>query len=163
LIVIVIKQNDTFNIQYMYLSCVPGADGKIHSESVLQHRRWRGLLDARTHARYSFLHILYHLFVWCLKQKTTKPSKKNTILYKSSAQKIVTSSHATRLTWGCKMTFSSTGSWCGNPCPICKNKFILHHPPPPPVRRVACDGVMISRALLLYKIAFILQGSDRKQ
>ena len=30
--------------------------------------------------------------------------------------------HRTRLVlhgW-CKMTFSSTGSWCGNPCPICK-------------------------------------------
>ena len=31
--------------------------------------------------------------------------------------------HRTRLVLhgGCKMTFSSTGSWCGNPCPICKN------------------------------------------
>jgi len=30
--------------------------------------------------------------------------------------------HRTRLVLhgGCKMTFSSTGSWCGNPCPICK-------------------------------------------
>ena len=37
----------------------------------------------------------------------------------------VTSSHATRLTWGCKMTFSSTRSWCGNPCPIFKKKNIL--------------------------------------
>jgi len=30
--------------------------------------------------------------------------------------------HRTRLVLhgGCKMTFSSTGSWCGNPYPICK-------------------------------------------
>ena len=34
---------------------------------------------------------------------------------------------------------------------------------PPHVRRVACDDVTISRALLLYKIAFILLGSGRKQ
>ena len=27
----------------LYLSCVPGADGKIHPEGVVQHRRWRGL------------------------------------------------------------------------------------------------------------------------
>ena len=33
--------------------------------------------------------------------------------------------HRTRLVLhgGCKMTFSSTGSWCGNPCPICKNIY----------------------------------------
>jgi len=36
-----------------------------------------------------------------------------------------------------------------------------HHTPH--VRRVACDDVTISRALLLYKIAFILLGSGRKQ
>ena len=45
------------------------------------------------------------------------------ILYKSCAREIVTSSHATRLTWECMMTFSSTGSWCGNPCLICKTKL----------------------------------------
>jgi len=33
----------------------------------------------------------------------------------------------------------------------------------PHVRRVACDDVTISRALLLYKIAFILLGSSLKQ
>ena len=33
----------------------------------------------------------------------------------------------------------------------------------PHVRRVACADVTISRALLLYKIAFILLGSGRKQ
>jgi len=36
---------------------------------------------------------------------------------------------------------------------------ILH----PHVRRVACDDVTIPCALLLYKIAFILLGSSRKQ
>jgi len=32
--------------------------------------------------------------------------------------------HRTRLVLhgGCKMTFSSTGCWCGNPCPICKKR-----------------------------------------
>jgi len=42
--------------------------------------------------------------------------------------------------------------------PVLEN-VILH----PHVRRVACDDVTISRALLLYKIAFILLGSSLKQ
>jgi len=42
--------------------------------------------------------------------------------------------------------------------PVLEN-VILH----PHVRRVACDEVTISRALLLYKIAFILLGSSLKQ
>ena len=42
--------------------------------------------------------------------------------------------------------------------PVLEN-VILH----PHVRRVACDDVTISRALLLYSIAFILLGSSLKQ
>ena len=42
--------------------------------------------------------------------------------------------------------------------PVLEN-VILH----PHVRRVACDDVTISRALFLYKIAFILLISGRKQ
>jgi len=42
--------------------------------------------------------------------------------------------------------------------PVLEN-VILH----PHVRRVACDDVTISRALLLYQIAFILLGSSLKQ
>jgi len=41
--------------------------------------------------------------------------------------------------------------------PVLEN-VILH----PHVRRVACDDVTISRALLLYKIAIILLGSSFK-
>ena len=39
-------------------------------------------------------------------------------------------------------------------------KYVILHPH---VRRVACDDVTISRALLLYRIAFVLLGSGRKQ
>jgi len=42
--------------------------------------------------------------------------------------------------------------------PVLEN-VILH----PHVRRVACDDFTISRALVLYKIAFILLGSSLKQ
>jgi len=42
--------------------------------------------------------------------------------------------------------------------PVLEN-VLLH----PHVRRVACDEVTISRALLLYKIAFIFLGSSLKQ
>ena len=42
--------------------------------------------------------------------------------------------------------------------PVLENVIVQPH-----VRRVACDDVTMSRALLLYKIAFILLGSDRKQ
>jgi len=37
--------------EYKYLSCVPGVDGKIHPEGVVQHRRWRGLPSHRLAAR----------------------------------------------------------------------------------------------------------------
>jgi len=39
------------NYDYKYLSCVPGVDGKIHPEGVVQHRRWRCLLSHRLAAR----------------------------------------------------------------------------------------------------------------
>ena len=65
-----VKQVNTRIIAYYkYLSCVPGVDGKIHLEGVVQHRRWRGLPSTPgTHDRYFFLHILFHLILWCLKQ-----------------------------------------------------------------------------------------------
>ena len=45
-----------------------------------------------------------------------------------------------------------------NQLPVLEN-VILH----PHVRRVACDDVTISRALLLYKIVFILLSSGCKE
>ena len=69
------------------------------------------------------LHVqLFQYYLHCLRPEL---GKLNAILYKSSAREIVTSSHATRLTWGCMMTFSSTESWCGNPCTICKKASVL--------------------------------------
>ena len=44
-IVPIYKEGDSYElttqafIHYMYLSCVPGVDGKIHPEGVVQHRR----------------------------------------------------------------------------------------------------------------------------
>jgi len=40
-----------YKLEYKYLSCVPGVDGKIHPEGVVQHRRWRGLPSHRLAAR----------------------------------------------------------------------------------------------------------------
>ena len=36
---------------YKYISCVPGVDGKLHPEGVVQHRWWRGLPNHRLAAR----------------------------------------------------------------------------------------------------------------
>jgi len=58
---------------------------------------------------------------WLFATRTQQKKKK---LYKCSTREIVMSSHATRLTWGCTMTFSNTRSWCENPFPICKNSAV---------------------------------------
>ena len=59
----------------------------------------------------------------------------------------------------CKVhIFAYIGQGFPHQLPVLDN-VILH----PYVKRVACDDVAISRALILYKIAFILLGSGRKQ
>jgi len=59
---------------------------------------------------------------------------------------------------GFVVMFLHMGQGFPHQLPVLEN-VILH----PHVRRVTCDDVTISRALLLYKIAFILLGSGRKQ
>jgi len=54
--------------------------------------------------------------------------------------------------------FLAYGKKISHQPPVLEN-VILH----PHERRVACDDVTISRALLMYKIAFILMGSGLKQ
>ena len=65
------------------------------------------------------------IYPYCLRPE---PIKINAILYISSAREIVTSSHATRLSWGCKMTFSSTGGWCEIFFPYARNIIDLRPP-----------------------------------
>jgi len=55
--------------------------------------------------------------------------------------------------------FLQMGQGFPHQLPVLEN-FILH---PMYIRRVACDDVTIFRALLLYKIAFILLSFGRKQ
>jgi len=44
------------------------------------------------------------------------------------------------------MTFSSTGSWCGNPCPICKKSF----PHQLPIRCLKYKARIVVRSNLLF-------------
>jgi len=52
---------------YKYLSCVPGLDGRIHAEGVVQHRRWRGVPNENP-AR--FIHFYSEsILLWFISQK----------------------------------------------------------------------------------------------